>query len=755
MVSRHSVLIACCSGALFTAAILTSAKPQDPIDQTYKTKVQPLLKKYCVSCHSGPNPDGHMSLDKGVSAQQVVKNQRQWERLLFNVKSQSMPPGGVKPTDAERQTIIEWVQAALSSNCDLADAGKVTIRRLNRTEYDNTIRDLLGVDLKLSSEFPSDDVGEGFDNIGEVLTVSPLLLEKYLAAAEKAATAAIKLKEYPSYQVDFDWVERASGVNLTDNGAIGFFTVGTASINFKALTSGEHVLTIEAYQQKAGPEDAKLGVTIDGRAQESFTVTGQLGKPTPIQIPFEAAAGDHKIVVSFLNDYYNRDGVDASKRDRNLFVQHIEVKRPIGTIQLPNGPITSLPTGDTDLETPKGILTKFASRAYRRAVKPQEVERLIGMYSKLRKAGASYEQAMRDCIAATLTSPNFLFREESKPVKGGLGSNDIASRLSYFLWASTPDDTLLQLAGQDKLTDPKVVDAQVTRMLASPKAKSLGADFAIQWLQLRKLETVSPDPTLFPEFNDDLRHDMVREAELNFNDVLQTNRSVLDLVDSKSTFLNERLAKLYGFSGVTGDTFRKVEFKDLSRGGLLGMAAVLTVTSNPNRTSPVKRGKWVLENLLGSAPPPPMPDVGILIDDTAIIPTLPMKERLQMHRKKPECSTCHLSMDAMGFSLENFDPIGRWRTKDGDFTVDSTSTLPDGKQITGSADLRKLILERKKDFVRCLAEKLLTYAIGRGLRPQDACHVTTIVQATEKDGFKMQALIKAVVMSDPFRKAAE
>lgn len=748
--TRSSLILALTGTTLLGSALVSSASPEDSLADEYKAKVQPIVKKYCVSCHAGSTAAGGFALDKPIDSKSFSKDSRMWERFVFNVKSQSMPPSGAKPSDAERLAMVEWAEKGLSANCDLADAGRVTIRRLNRNEYENTVRDLLGVDLHLTQDFPSDDVGEGFDNIGDVLTLSPLLLEKYLAAAEKAAAAAIQLPKSTQIDVDLQQTLRPEGCRLDDDNGLVFFARSTAYAKVPVATKGDYRIVIEAFQQKAGPEDALLSVSLNGPQIDTLTVTPTSAKPTKYELPVKLEQGDVRIGLTFQNDYYNPQDPDPNNRDRNLFVRRVSLVRVGGETKLPNGPITSVPSSPDDLSTPRSVLSAFATRAYRRPLRNGEADRLLAVYSKLRKSGSSYEQAIRDCVAAVLTSPHFLFREESTDKNGLLGGYEIASRLSYFLWGSMPDSILVDLASQGKLNDPQTLDAQVERMLQFAKSRNLGEDFAVQWLQLRKLENVSPDPTLFPLFDNNLRADMLAEAQNTFLEVVRSDSSVLSLLDSDSVFVNERLAGLYGLSGVTGPQFRKVKSKE--RGGLLTMAGVLTVTSNPNRTSPVKRGKWVLENILGAPPPPPMPNVGILIDDTAIKPTLPMKERLAIHRKKPECATCHTTMDSIGFSLENYSPIGSWRTKDGDFPIDAKSTLPDGKQLDGIDGLRKFVLARKKDFVRCLAEKLLVYATGRGLRPQDACHITTIVEKTEKSGYKMHALIKAVVQSDPFRK---
>lgn len=746
--------LAAASAPLVMAFVVT-AEPTPQLDREFTAKILPLLKKHCASCHGGKQPTAGLALDKAVTTKQIIEHRAQWQRLVFNVKSRSMPPAG-GPTEAERTLIVDWFERALGSDCQLSDAGKVTLRRLNRRQYQNTVHDLLGVDVDLTKDFPSDDVGNGFDNIGDVLTVSPLLLEKYLGAAESATKAAIKVPSSYNLDIDPGSVSLTQGVNLSLDGELGFFAQGDATKSVRFDEPGDYTIKIRAWAQQAGPDVAKLRVTWDQKVLDTIPVKAQQGKLMDFALPVTAAAGQHVLKLTFANDYYDPQNKDPQQRDRNLYVSKIEISRPAVTPSLPNGPITSLPKSEADLETPRQLLEKFAGRAYRRPAQKQEVDRLLKLYQAMRKKGDTYEAAVQTCLQAVLTSPHFLFRVEAPPGTKGdrpLSDGEIATRLSYFLWGTMPDAELSKAVQDKKLRDPKSLAAQVERMLSDSKAKNLGDDFAVQWLQLRKIENSSPDPRLFPEFNDGLRADMLREVEALFMDAVTQNRSVLSLVQTDRVFVNGRLAKLYGIQGVTGDQIREVKATDSTRGGLFGTAAFLTVSSNPNRTSPVKRGKWILEQILGTPPPSPPPDVGILPQDQAIKPTLPMKERLAQHRRDPSCANCHRAMDAMGFSLEKYDAIGRIRSKDGDLDIDSKGELPDGTVVDGIKDLQKLVLSRKRDFVRCLAEKLLTYAVGRGMRPEDGCHLDKIVKTTEASGFKMHSLIVAVVQSDPFCKA--
>lgn len=584
--------------------------------------IAPLVKQFCIGCHGGGSPTAGLSLAAYADTAAVLKARDIWEKVAKNVAAGHMPPAGApQPTQAQRDLLVGWIQSMLSqADCKLMDPGRVTIRRLNRAEYNNTIRDLLGIHFHPADDFPSDDVGYGFDNIGDVLSLSPLLMEKYLAAAEKIAEKAVALPE-----------------------------------------PRRHLFTC---------------------------------KPTP---GHEAACA-------------------------------------------------------------RKILRDFARRAFRRPATKEEVDRLVRCVKLAQKEGASFERSIQLAVEAVLVSPNFLFRVEIDPrpndpmARRMVNDYELASRLSYFLWSSMPDEELFALAAQGKLHDPKVLTAQARRMLKDPKAQALAENFAGQWLQLRNLANVAPDPARFPDFNDKLRAAMRTETELFFKAVMNEDRSVLDFIDARYTYLNEPLARHYGIPGVKGEQFRRVTLTDSRRGGLITQASILTVTSNPTRTSPVKRGKWVLEQLFGTPPPPPPPGVTQLADDKKgpLVGTL--RQRMEQHRKDPMCASCHARMDPIGFGLENFDAVGRWRTKDGGLPVDASGTLPGGQSFNGPAQLKAILKSKKGLFVRCLSGKMLTYALGRGLEPADTCVVDTIAKTVEKNNYRFSALITAIVQSAPFRQ---
>jgi len=637
---RYIIWIGVALAALAVALVagVEPVKPPAVQPDFFDSKLRPFLQRYCLDCHSGPDAEGSVQLDRHAKRQSVLEDRKTWERVLAMLRGRKMPPdGSPRPNNGEYDAVVAWIQGVFRES-DLAappDPGRVTIRRLNRAEYANTVRDLLGIDFNPAADFPSDEVGYGFDNIGDVLTLPPLLMEKYLAAAEQIAARAI---------VD----------------------------------------------TKSGVKPANL--------------------PEPHRRIFFVAPGE------------NLSPEEAAEK----------------------------------------ILRRLATRAYRRPVSDQEIARLVKLAASARARGEGFEASIRLALQAILVSPHFLFRVELDPEPNGaapiraLNEYELASRLSYFLWSSMPDEELFALASRGTLREG--LDGQVRRMLADAKVKALVENFAGQWLQLRNLDQASPDKVQFPDFDEALRRAMRTESELFFAAVVREDRSVLELLDADYTFVNARLARHYGLKGVEGDDFRRVSLTAAgeegarARGGVLTQAAVLTVTSNPTRTSPVKRGKWVLENILGAPPPDPPPNVPMLRDDAQAVAGGTLRQRMEQHRKDPNCAVCHKEMDALGFALENFDAVGAWRTKDGDFPIDAAAELPDGRSFNGPRELKAMLRESKDQFVRCLAEKLLIYAIGRGLEPSDGRAVEGIVQATKANDYKFSALVLGIVHSDPFQK---
>jgi mono/diheme cytochrome c family protein len=622
-----------------TVATKPREGPADP--DALHTVVRPFLAKYCTSCHGPTRPKGGLDLSSFPDETARKPRRRTLERVREYVDSGIMPPeDSPQPTRDEGARLSRWIKSKLERD-ELgapSNPGRVTIRRLNRAEYNNTIRDLIGVDFRPADDFPSDDVGYGFDNIGDVLSLPPVLMERYLAAA--------------------------------------------ASISERAIV------------------------------------------PTPNRLSAEPLPESHRRII-FREPKSPAEYQDAAR----------------------------------------AILERFATRAYRRPVRPDETSRLSNLVELALRNGESFERGIQLAVQAVLISPHFLFRVEldSRPRGPGeaarlaqgiepIGDYELASRLSYFLWSTMPDEELFGLAAQGKLHEAEVLSRQVKRMLREPRSRALVENFAGQWLQIRNLKTVNPDRDRFPDFDEPLREAMLRETELFTAEIIYDDRSVLDFLDADFTYVNERLARHYGMPGISGEAFRRVRLHDSMRGGLLTHASILTVTSNPNRTSPVKRGRWILEQILGTPPPPPPPGVAPLTEDRAADSSLSLRQRMEQHRARPNCAVCHNRLDPLGFGLENYDGVGAWREKEGGQAVDASGTLPSGESFRGPGELKAILKARPREFARCLTEKMLTYALGRGLEDYDRAAVERIVKDLESHRYRFSTLVLDVVMSDPFLK---
>ncbi|HTQ08615.1 MAG TPA: DUF1592 domain-containing protein, partial [Fimbriimonadaceae bacterium] len=547
-------------------------------------------------------------------------------------------------------------------------------------------------------------------------------------------------------------LQGSSGSRPADGVAV-LFSNGVVSHDVDLPAAGDYTLTVEARQDKAGDEDAKMSFDVNGKPVGTAPVAA-VSEPQPFSIRFHAGPGRVSVGAGFLNDYYVPRTATNPGADRNLYVQSISVTGPVGVASIPKTEAQIIfvqPTPATRVQCERKILAAFASRAYRHPPTETEIDKLVSIAELAHKSGDPFARGIQLGVTAALCTPDFLFRVE-KPVNGPLGSYEIASRLSYFLWSSMPDQELFALAAKNRLQDPQVLAEQITRMLKDPKAQALGDNFAGQWLETRKLEEVRPDRKLYPEYTPEIRRAMETETKMFFEDVVRNDRSILDFLDGSYSFVNGPLARVYGLSGVEGPEFRRVEMPP-QRAGVITQGSVLVVTSNPTRTSPVKRGKWILENILGTPPPPPPPGVGVLKDDAVSVENLTLKQRMEQHRKDPMCAACHKEMDGLGFALENFDAVGAWRTKDGPFDIDASGELPDGSKFAGPIELRTLLMRKKDLFVRCLTEKMLTYAIGRGLEDYDEPAIDKIVTSVSDGQYKFSALVKAIVESDAFRKS--
>ncbi|MFO0945847.1 MAG: DUF1592 domain-containing protein [Planctomycetota bacterium] len=744
-------------------------KPAEPTSaEPFEAKVRPFLQKHCLECHGEKEPAGGLALHKFKEKDSITKHRKVWKKVAHNIRTHAMPPEEKPRPDADEvESIAAWITTELN-NFDCSgqhDPGRVTIRRLNREEYNNTIRDLVGIAFRPADDFPSDDVGYGFDNIGDVLSLSPLLLEKYLSAAEQIVNKAIVTddpRRSKLVRVPGDKLAMTETVRGLDDGTRLITGLGAVHCEYFARTEGDYILRVKAYGEQAGTEPVKMSISVDGRFVHFANVTATRDEPKIFEKRIKLAEGGRKIAATFLNDYSRPTDPDPTKRDRNLAVSHIEIEGPIGLEPTPlpeshTRIIFRQPTLETEGECAREIVERFATRAFRRPVPPEEVARYLKLYDLARTEGDGFEQGIQLALQGILVSPHFLFRiEVDKDPKDPKAIHpitdfELATRLSYFLWSTMPDEELFALAREGKLREGDNLASQIKRMLADPKSKEFVENFAGQWLQLRSLMLLAPDTKRFPEFDDSLRAAMREETLLFFETVMKEDRSILDFIDADFTYLNGRLAKHYGIPGVDGSEFRRVALPPGPRGGILTQASILTVTSNPTRTSPVKRGKWILEELLGEPPPPPPPNVPELEAQGQSL-TGTLRQKMEQHRSNPSCASCHARLDPLGFGLENFNAIGGWRDKEGDFPIDASGELPDGSRFQGPAELKQILKSKQAEFRRCLTEKMLTYALGRGLEYYDQCAVDEIVEALAADGNRFSRLILEVASSEPFQQ---
>jgi hypothetical protein len=760
MVHRQG-LILCAVGLAWLMP--RAAYPAEGKPAAFREQIKPFLAKYCVDCHGGTEPEKNLALDRLPDAD----NRDMWTNVRKYLHGRIMPPkDAAQPTAEEFRDALASIDAHLSgSDCGLTrNPGRVTIRRLNRTEYDNTIRDLVGVDFHPADDFPADDIGYGFDQIGDVLSMPPILLEKYLAAADQIVDRAIYVHT-PDKTPKQTFAANKVGHEGGNDGSNCWQLPSTGSVytDIELPAPGEYILRGKAFATQAGGELAKMAFKLDDEQVYVADVAAEPGAAEVYETKLRIKPGKHRFTLAFINDFYDPQNPDPKRRDRNLSIECLEVQGPLDALppELPESHkkiIFCQPKKGELRECAEKILSRFASRAFRRPATTQEVERLVKFVELARTDGESFERGIQLAVEAVLVSPHFLFRVEEDPEssQGGteavreISEYELATRLSYFLYSSMPDDGLFHDAYKGRLR--KNLDKHVARMLKDPRSRALVDNFATQWLEIRRLQSFAPDPKLFPGFDEELRQAMLEETKRFFAAVIEEDRSVLDLLDADFTFLNERLAKHYRIAGVTGPEFRRVKLDDPDRGGLVTQASVLTATSNPTRTSPVKRGKWILEVLLDMPPPPPPPNAGDLKDEGQAAASGSLRQRMEQHRANPSCASCHALVDPLGFGLENFDAVGAWRDRDGAFFIDPSGELPDGSSFKGPRELKAILKQKKDEFVRCLSAKMLTYALGRGLEAYDRCAVDEISAAVAQGDYKFSALIHAIVMSDPFQK---
>jgi hypothetical protein len=771
------------------------------------------VQQSCVGCHNSKVKSGDLDLQVLQTAKTFENDRVVWEKVLEKLKLGQMPPPGLpRPPKETSASITHWLEAEFARQDAKVkpDAGRVAARRLNRAEYNNTLRDLLGVDIRPADNFPADTAAYGFDNVSDALNLSPALLENYLDAAERAVRTALfgPERRKPSVvhysapvRINLSRGQTLLPKNLLDYDLTGLSTLHSAHFVHRFPVDAEYSfrLVLNGHRPNQS-EPAHPALFIDGKLIHEFEVDATDLEGQIVETRARVTAGEHLLSTTYLRNYHglppSYKGPEPSKRPPEALInphgklteKDIETLRKYGTkiktdaveTRVDNryeaidigGPFNQVTAASPESlrriyvcghaagkhsdACARTILTSFAGRAFRRPATPKEVEQFLSLATLARKQGDSFEEGIATAVQAVLVSPNFLYRiEHDRAAPPGrsavpVSPYELASRLSYFLWSSMPDAELLRLAGQSVLGQPSVLDAQVKRMLRDPKSAALVENFAGQWLQFKNIDVVRPDLERFPEFDEGLRQAMRRETELFLQNIVRSDGSVMELLDANYTFLNERLARFYGIPGVSGPEFRRVDVGSGARGGgILAHASVLTVSSYSTRTSPVLRGKWILENLLNAPPPAPPPGVPPLDDTKTQTGTL--RQQMEEHRKSAACSSCHSRMDPLGFGLENFSAIGAWRTEDGKFPVDASGELPDGRSFKTPAELKSLLKAERDAFVRGLTEKLLIYALGRGLERYDRPTMAGINAKLASGDYKFSQLVSGIVNSLPFQ----
>jgi len=785
-----------CWGWLAVSLLAAPSHAQAP----RPTDARTVLNTYCVGCHNTRTRTGNLALDE-ADADHIGAAPDLWERVARKLRTREMPPAGVRHPDEDTyHTLIASIEGALDAEADAKPRpGRVPVHRLNRTEYTNAIRDLLALDIDGRQLIADEPDGHGFDNAASVLTASPVLIESYLSAA--ATVSRLAVGRSAAAVVDTFKIPTATVQDDRSDERQPFGSRGGVSVRYQFPVDGTYTIKVvlkrQLYRYLIGMGEAhQIDLRLDGALLKRFTIGGEgRGMTAPesfagntqgdpgwevymhtaddgleVRLPVKAGARD--VSVSFLRQHVEPEGVFqppqrgfARTTNEQYFgepaVDSLVVGGPYDASKAHDSPsrrrIFACRPATRAAEEPcaRRILSALAGRAYRRPATGAEVQTLLTFYRAGRKDG-DFDLGIERGLRRLLSAPAFLFRverESSAAVAGKpypIGPIDLASRLSFFLWSSIPDDELLDAAIGGTLTTPAVLERQVARMLRDERSRALADNFAFQWLQLGRLSGVVPDVDEFPDFDENLREAMQQETRLFVASQIRENRSVIDLVGANYSFLNERLARHYHVPNVYGSRFRRVEFADGVRGGLLGQASILTATSYPNRTSPVLRGRWLLETLLGSPPPPPPPDVPLLKENGTDGERHTVRERLEAHRKNPSCAICHVRMDPLGFSLENFDALGQWRATSDGAPVDASAALPDGSRFDGVVGLRTLLVAHRDDFVRTFTERLLSYAIGRGIESADLPAVRRIVRDAGPQDYKWSAIIAGVVRSAPF-----
>ena len=752
------------------AIVSVDASSAEPL-ASFENDVRPLLEEYCFRCHGENKQKGDVQLSSFHSKRMMIEEHELWREVIHQIKSEEMPDEEPLPSPQERALLVDWLEQTLNEIdwAKVKNPGHVTMPRLTKTEYNNTMRDLLGVDIRPGDYFSEDGEGlSGFNNDRDSLFVTPVLMEKYFEAAERSIDGLLGFKKEP---IEFHFESEAMFMTETRETPKQF---GDDFLGY-VLNRGQMTLydSIEfphdgIYEFKVralstgGPAGARLRINDEVKG-DIEVLSEQAGF---YEIAVFVSKGEQQVAWNIEKPpVYYKPKSKTEKSDSNLKAQSvaidwIEVRGPVRPKNASAEPLVFVAQpgdGVSESEAAGTILRHFVPRALRRPVSENEIDRYAALYQEAKASGQSFEESMKLALAATLVSPHFLYRPEMAPSGSGksyrIDNYELASRLSYFLWMSMPDDELFQLAKSKRLSKPRTLRKQVDRMLKDPRASVTMETFLGQWLGFESLgKSVIPDRKAFPKFTPALGKAMKEETFLVFDSLLRNEGSLLELLDSNSTFLNEVLANHYEIDGVSGNEMRRVALDNPDRGGLLGMGSVLTATSSPMRTSPVNRGKWVLETLLGNRIPEPPADAGILPENAGQKKGQTLREEFEMHRNNPSCMDCHKKIDPIGFGLENFDAIGHFRTTENGEPIDTSGVMPGGVSFTGSAELKSYILnERVDQFTRNVSERMLAFALGRELKHYDEAAIIKIIDALEKDGYSAKTLIEEVVLSYPFR----
>ncbi|MEX2262227.1 MAG: DUF1592 domain-containing protein [Bryobacteraceae bacterium] len=726
--------------------------PEPGAPEEFSRSVRPVLTEHCSACHNPDNPKNRIGFLKAETAKDIEKQRGLWRNVAAQLRNRTMPPVASKLTEQDRLRVSTWIDERLRQTaCSGEDyAGPAIVRRLNRREYRGSIRDLFGVDLAVNEIFPADGSGgEGFDTNGETLFVPPLIMERYVEAAQQILDRAIIA---PPVQKSFNGYElqpaAAAGTNPKRLMAPGEELSGAISV----YADGEYDLRVSLERPRERP--VEVTVKVDGLEAgvllfQRYESKGAATRARTVRL----ARGAHTLAVQ------------AREFPVEIFHLTVTQKRqePSAEKKALHYRLFGMEPGETPVQPRRAaerLLAKIARRAYRRPVEPAEIDRLLAMYDRAAERGDPYEERIKLSLKALLVSPSFLFRIEEGHAQPGirpLSDHEIAARLSYFLWSTMPDEELSRLADEGRLQDPKVLAAQLDRMLDDPRSRVFANAFIGQWLGTKDVGgRVAPTVAEVQHFyTPEVAADLRDEPVVLFHHIIGENRSLLDLLDGDYTFLTDRLVKFYELDGqvkgVHDSVFQRVQWPDRRRGGILGMGSVLALTSHFKQTSPVLRGAWVLETLLGTTVPAPPPDVPPLDTEANKKSSLTVRQKLMKHREDPSCAACHNLMDPIGFGLENFDWLGRWRDSENGQPIDSSGVMPSGEKFDGPVELRRILLNRKREFVRHLTGKVLGYALGRSLQDADQCTVQRIVEAVEKDNYGARTLLREVALSVPFR----